>query len=110
MHRTPSSIARSDQMLMAGHILQAFERGGMPMHAAGYLALASWAADELRGLDSGALQDVRFRVHGSLQGIIENLLYERRESEARVSSLARLSAEAAARALLLRLRTPQPPA
>ncbi|HZY41154.1 MAG TPA: hypothetical protein VFF59_04050 [Anaerolineae bacterium] len=105
MHRTPGSVARSDQMLMAGHILQAFERGGMPMHAAGYLELASWVTDELRGLDSGTLQDVRFGVHRALQDIIEKLLYERRESECRVNSLARVSAQAAARALLQRLRT-----
>ena len=110
MQRTPSSIVRSDQMLMAGHILQAFERGGMPMHAAGYLELASWAADELRGLDSGTLQDVRFGVHRALQDIIENLLYERRESECCVNSLSRLSAEAAVHALLQRLRTQKPPA
>jgi hypothetical protein len=42
--------------------------------------------------------------------IIENLLYERSESESRVNSLARLSAEVAARTLFQRLRTPQPPA
>ena len=80
------------------------------MHAAGYLELASWAADELRGLDSGTLQDVRFGVHRALQDIIENLLHERRESECRVNSLARVSVRAAARALLQRLRTQQPPA
>jgi hypothetical protein len=104
MHRTPSSFVRSDQMLMAGHILQAFERGGMPMHAAGYLELSSWATDELGKLDSGTLQDVRFGVPRALREIIENLLYERRESECRVNSLARVSAQSATRALLGRLR------
>ena len=86
--------------------MQAVHRGDMPTRGAGYLKLASWAVDELRGLDSGALQDARFGAHGALQVIIESFLDKRPESESRVSSLARLSAEAAARALLLRLRTP----
>ena len=101
-------VLKSDQTLMAGHIPQALERGGMPMHAAGDRELAGWAMDRLRGVDSGTLQDVRFGVPRALRDIVENLPYVRRDSESRVASLARVSAQAAARALMQRLRTRRP--
>lgn len=108
MHHMSNPEVRSDQMLLAGYILQAFERGGMPMHAAGYLELAVWATDELGLLDSGALQDIRFNVPRALRDIIENLLSERRESEWHVGRLASLSAQSACQAVLRRFRAHPP--
>lgn len=108
MYRTSNPKARSDQLLMAGYILQAFEYGSMPMHPAGYRELAGWATDELSGLDSGTLQDIRFGAPRALQDIVENLLYERRESESHVGRLAGVSAHSTCRALLHRLRGQRP--
>ena len=100
-----------DQMLMAGYILQALEHGGMPMHAAGYRELAGWATDELGQLDSGTLQDVRYRVPRALRDIIENLLHERRQSECPVcglTGLTGLNAQSTCRVLLQRFRAQRP--
>ncbi len=108
MHHMSNPEVRSDQMLLAGYILQAFEHGGMPMHAAGYLELAAWATDELGLLDSGALQDIRFGVPRALRDIIENLLSERRESEWHVGRLASLSAQSDCQAVLRRFRAHPP--
>jgi len=108
MHHMSNPAVRTDQMLLAGYILQAFEHGGMPMHAAGYRELAAWATDELGLLDSGALQDIRFGVPRALRDIIENLLSERRESEWHVGRLASLSAQSACQAVLQRFRAHPP--
>jgi hypothetical protein len=82
----------SDQMLMAGYILQAFENGGMPMHAAGYFELAAWAAHELRALDTVTLQEMCRAVPRALRDVINNLLYDRSESERVVDGVAGMRA------------------
>jgi hypothetical protein len=95
-------------MLMAGYILQAFEHGGMPMHAAGYRELAEWAADELSAFDYEALQDIRHRVPGALLAIVENALYERFEAACSVDGRPGPGARFACREMLNQYRVRRP--
>jgi hypothetical protein len=109
MQRTSKPGLMSDQMLLAGYILRALEHKGMPMHAAGYRELAAWAADDLSMLDVETLEGMRHDVPGALQGIVDNLLYERRPASAcRIGGPAGLSAESICCALLSRLRSQRP--
>ena len=94
-------------MLMASHILQALELGGMPMHADGYLELAIWSTQELRRLDLHALQHLRHTVPPSLRGIVDNLLHERGEYAGAVGGAEGLLARCETRDLLRRLAPPR---
>ena len=93
----------SDQMLMAGYILQAFEHGGMPMHAAGYRELAQWAAAELDLLDIETLRQMRHSVPGALLALIDNSLHARINDAGAVARRREPSAGTVCRALLQRL-------
>ena len=108
MHRLTKPGLLSDQMLMAGYILQAFEHGGMPMHAAGYRELAEWAAIELSALDVETLQDIRHRVPGALLPIVENALYERFESACSIDGRPGPGARFACREMLHQFRVQRP--
>ncbi len=98
----------SDQMLMAGYILQAFEHGGMPMHASGYRELAAWAVAELATFDIETLCEMRHGVPGALLAIVENSLCERLMSSCPVSGLLETHAQTTCRALLDRFRVHRP--
>ena len=78
MQPTSNPRAVAEQMLMADSILSAFARSAMPMHAAGYQELASWVRGSFRSMDSQALRGLRDAAPPELQGIVENVLHERR--------------------------------
>jgi hypothetical protein len=98
----------ADQMLMAGHILNAFARGTMPMHANGYLELARWVKASFESMDSAALRSLREVAPAELQELIENVLYERRVVTWTVDDLSGLSSIAECAMLLGRCRGRRP--
>jgi hypothetical protein len=98
----PTIVA--DQMLMAAHILCAFARGAMPMHANGYQELARWARASFDSMDSAALRNLRDVAPAELQGLIENVLHDRRVITWSVDALAGLSSIAECSSLLGRCR------
>ena len=93
----------SDQMLMASHILQALEFGGMPMHAAGYLELSTWACAELRGLDVDTLAALSIEAPPALRQLVANVLHERGGVGGPLAGVEGLIAHCAWRVLLRRL-------
>jgi hypothetical protein len=74
-----STTVVGDQLLLAGHVLQALESGRMCMHAADYLEISAWVTDELSLLATDALYRIHRRVPGPIQDIVENLLHARAE-------------------------------
>ena len=108
----PTSDLRlvAEQMLMVENILSAFARGAMPMHAAGYQELASWAGDSFRAMESGALRTLRDAAPPELRGIVENVLHERRVVSWTVDEAVMLSALAVSLALFSRCRHRDPAA
>jgi hypothetical protein len=90
----------SDQLLMASHILRALEYGGMPMHAAGYLELASWVTQELRALDLDSLIALSHEAPEGLRLIVDNVLHERQSFDAPLGGIEALVAHCAWRSLL----------
>jgi hypothetical protein len=98
----PTIVA--DQMLMAGHILCAFSRGAMPMHAIGYQELARWARASFESMDSAALRNLRDVAPAELRGLIENVLHDRRVITWTADDLSGLSSLAECSMLLGRCR------
>ena len=103
MHPSTLPQLTSDQMLMASHILQALEQGGMPMHAADYHELAVWTTKELRALGTPTLLALRQMAPPSLLSIIDNLLHERQESGGTLGGIDGLIAHCTYRGIMLRL-------
>lgn len=91
-------------MLMADSILTAIASGTMPMHAQGYLELASWARQSFDGMASSALRTLRDAAPKELQGIVENVLHDRRVISWAADEAVGLSALAECLALLGRCR------
>jgi len=108
MHPLTLPQLTSDQMLMASHILQALEFGGMPMHAAGYRELAVWVTDELRTLDTPTLLALRQMAPASLQSIADNLLHERQDSGGTLGGIDGLIAHCTYRCMMQRLVAGRP--
>ena len=104
MQPTSDPRAVAEQMLMADSILSAFARGAMPMHAAGYQELASWVMGSFRSMDSKALRGLRDAAPPELQGIVENVLHERRAISWAADDSVGLSSLAESLALLSRCR------
>ena len=103
----PTSNPRlvADQMLMAERILSGFASGAMPMHAAGYHELASWITASFRSMDSGALRGLREVAPPELQGIVENVLHERRVISWAADDLVGMSSLSECLSLLGRCRS-----
>jgi hypothetical protein len=99
----PTIVA--DQMLMAAHILCAFSRGAMPMHAIGYQELARWARASFESMDSAALRNLREVAPAELQGLIENVMHDRQVITWTTDDLSGLSSLAECSLLLGRCRS-----
>jgi hypothetical protein len=97
-----------DQMMMAGHILAAIERGDMPMHPSGYQEIARWASAAFGAMDACALRALRDAAPAQLQGLIENVMHERRVVCWTAWEGGQFSAQAHGAALLRRCRRSPP--
>jgi hypothetical protein len=69
----------SDELLLAGHMLRALERGHVQMHASDYRTIASWVGLALGDLDTPALKLLHPCAPPALLCVIENLLHARHE-------------------------------
>ncbi|MDP9043784.1 MAG: hypothetical protein M3O01_03165 [Pseudomonadota bacterium] len=98
----------ADQMVMADRILSAFGSGAMPMHATGYLELASWVTDSFRSMDSAALRALRGVAPPELREIVENVLQERRVISWAHDDLVGLGSMATCLSLMARCRRGEP--
>ena len=84
----------SDELLLAGHMLQALDSGRISMHAIDYLDIAGWISAEFALMDTACLRALHHLVPASMQSIVENHLHRRREgawtSDARTHAVADL--------------------
>ncbi len=76
----PTSNPRlvAEHMLMVDGLLAAFDTGTMTMQPEAYRELACWAHLSFAAMDSAALRAMRAVAPHELQGIIENVLHDRR--------------------------------
>ncbi|MEO8058429.1 MAG: hypothetical protein ABI671_08890 [Burkholderiales bacterium] len=98
----------AEQMLMVDELLGGFARGAISMHPASYQALAEWVRVSFSASDSGALRQLRDVAPLELQGIVENVLHERRVVSWAADDTVGLSSLAECLNLLNRLRRRHP--
>jgi hypothetical protein len=104
MHHMSDPRMIAERMLMADGILSALSNGTMPMHALGYLELATWAHHSFAGMTSGALRALRDAAPDELKGIAENVLHGRGVITWAADQAVGLSAMAESLALIGRCR------
>jgi hypothetical protein len=98
----------AEQMLMVDDLLGGFASGAISMHPARYKALAGWARVSFSSSDSGALRILRDVAPLELQGIVENVLHERRVVSWAADDVVGLSSLAECLNFLNRLRRAHP--
>jgi hypothetical protein len=98
----------AEQMLMVDDLLGGFASGAISMHPARYKALAAWARVSFSSSDSGALRTLRDVAPVELQGIVENVLHERRVVSWAADDVVGLSSLAECLNLMNRLRRHKP--
>ncbi|MEQ1685081.1 MAG: hypothetical protein ABL916_15645 [Burkholderiaceae bacterium] len=98
----------AEQMLMVDDLLGGFASGAISMHPARYQALAGWVRASFSSSDSGALRALRDVAPQELQGIVENVLHERRVISWAADDIVGLSSLAECLNLLNRLRRRRP--
>jgi hypothetical protein len=94
----------AEQMLAADDILSALENGAMTLHPAGYQEIAAWVHDAFDSMDSPSLRTLRDAAPPALQGIVENVLHERRVISWAADDLVGLSSLAECLTLLRHCR------
>lgn len=89
---------------MVDGILGGLANGSISMHPACYQELAGWVRASFDSIDSEALRTLRDAAPSELQGIVENVLHDRRVVSWAADDIVGLSSLAECLNLLNRLR------
>jgi hypothetical protein len=101
-------LSDADHLLLAPHVLRALEAGRLPMHAADYREITTWASRTLKQRDTEVLRYLCATDRGPLRDVVENMLHERGVAAWSADNEALLRAAPVWHALRSRLCAPAP--
>jgi hypothetical protein len=76
-----ATTAFGADLLLAHRVLAAFESGRMPMHAAEFREISTWAFGAFGSLDAVTLRDLAQNLQGPLREIAQNVLFIHGDAE-----------------------------
>jgi hypothetical protein len=99
----PAGFKCSDELVLAGRMLQALDGGRIAMHAVDYQDIAGWISAELALMETDVLRAMHRQVPECVQTIVENHLHRRSDSAWAVDAWAQPVADCVWASLLERL-------